>query len=99
MALLSSSSDSTVEITVPSSYIKDMIMQETPLLNLIRSECHDPELKFVPEIKPEAFPDYLDQKLASPVTPKEKYIKMLEKNPTLGQLTQKLGLKLDSEFS
>lgn len=99
MAKLTSTDVSTIEIMVPSAYIKDMIMQETPLLNMIRSECHDPDLKFTPIIQPEAFPEYEDKKLASPVTPKEKYIKMLEKNPTLGQLTQKLGLKLDSEFS
>ena len=99
MAKLSIDSDGNVQITVPSTYLKDMVMLETPLLNAIRTAFGNNEMKFLSIIDKNAFPDYEEPQSNAPMNPREKYVKLLEKNPNLGQLTKKLGLKLDNEFT
>jgi hypothetical protein len=90
----------TLHIAVPNQLAKDMILQESDLIDQLRLEGGERSLLFNIEIDKSQFPDYEDAKpTQAVVTQKDKYMQYLELNPSLGLLTSELGLKLDSELN
>lgn len=87
----------TISIKVPTIVSKEMILQETILIDTLREELGMSDLTFDIEIDKTLFPDFEEAKPVQLMTQKEKYIMMLEKNPSLGSFTKKFGLKLDTE--
>ncbi|MBL0100225.1 MAG: hypothetical protein IPP49_09420 [Saprospiraceae bacterium] len=90
-------SDKTISVRVPTQVSKDMILQESNLLNQLRNDLGVSDLVFDIEIDKSLFPNFEENKPVTIMTQKEKYIHMLEKNPSLGSFTKKFGLKLDTE--
>ncbi|MBK9733753.1 MAG: DNA polymerase III subunit gamma/tau [Saprospiraceae bacterium] len=88
----------TIFALVPTQVYKDMIIQEVTLLNKLREESGAFDLIFEISINKDFFPDFEENKPLSSMTQKERYIDMLEKNPSLGSFTKKFGLKLDTEL-
>lgn len=84
-----------IQITVPNQVNKDMVLQETNLLDRLRDDLALPELVFNVQTDISQFPDYQENKFVPTLSQKDKYLQMLEKNPDLRLLTQKLGLKID----
>lgn len=89
--------DKTISAKVPTQVSRDMILQENDLLDRLRNELGISDLIFNVEIDKSLFPDFEESKPIQSMTQKEKYIVMLEKNPSLGSFTKKFGLKLDTE--
>lgn len=83
-------------ISVPNQVNKDMVLQETNLLDRLRDELAIPELVFNVQTDISQFPNYQENKFVPTLSPKDKYLQMLENNPNLHILTQKLGLKIDN---
>lgn len=90
--------DNVIYGKVPTQVSRDMILQESALLDRLRNELGIDGLLFEIEIDKSAFPDFEEAKPAQAMTQREKYIFMLEKNAELGNLVKKLGLKLDTEM-
>lgn len=90
-------SGQTISGKVPTQVSKDMILQETALLDKLRNELGISNLIFEIEVDKSLFPDFEDNKPVQAMTQREKYLLMLEKNPSLGSFTKKFGLKLDTE--
>jgi len=88
----------TINVKVPAQVTKDIILHEGDLIDRLREELGVSNLKLEIIVDSSAFPDYEDQKPVQAMTQREKYIHMLEKNKVLGQLTQTLALKLDTEM-
>lgn len=88
---------STVHIRVPTHVAKDMIAQESPLLNRIRDEMDQVEMVFDIQVDKDKFPDFEENKPIQILTQKEKFVAMLSKNPNLEIFSKKMSLKLDSE--
>jgi DNA polymerase-3 subunit gamma/tau len=89
--------DKTIAAKVPTQVSKDIILQESLLLEKLRNDLGISDLKFDIEVVKELFPDFEDTKPVSLLSSREKYVQMLEKNPSLGSFTKKLSLKLDTE--
>lgn len=89
--------EKTVFAKVPTQVSKDMILQESVLLDRLRDELGVHDLVFDIEVDKSLFPDFDDVKPVQSMTQKERYIHMLEKNQSLGVFTKKFGLKLDTE--
>jgi len=87
-----------VSIKTPSNLMRDMILQEKGLMDFIREKTGVVELSFHISVDRALFPSYEEAQPVQPVTQKEKYLVMLEKNAALGSLTKKLGMKLDNEM-
>jgi DNA polymerase-3 subunit gamma/tau len=87
----------TIYIKVPTLVSKEMILQESNLIDKLREDLGLSDLVFDIEVDKTLFPDFEDNKPTQLLTQKEKYILMLEKNQSLGSFTKKLGLKLDTE--
>ncbi|MBK8347668.1 MAG: hypothetical protein IPL08_08550 [Saprospiraceae bacterium] len=66
-------------------------------MNQLRNDLGVSDLVFDIEIDKSLFPNFEENKPVTIMTQKEKYIHMLEKNPSLGSFTKKFGLKLDTE--
>jgi len=90
-------SGQTISGKVPTQVSKDMILQETTLLDKLRNELGISDLIFEIEVDKSFFPDFEETKPIQAMTQREKYLLMLEKNPSLGSFTKKFGLKLDTE--
>ena len=88
----------TISIKVPTQVAKEMILQESTLIEKLREDLGMSDIKFDIIIDKNLFPDFEDVKPVQLMGQKEKYILMLEKNPSLGSFTKKLGLKLDTEI-
>ncbi|MBK8624743.1 MAG: DNA polymerase III subunit gamma/tau [Saprospiraceae bacterium] len=86
-----------ISAKVPTQVSRDMILQETVLLDRLRNELGVSDLVFDIQIDKSLFPDFEESKPVQSMTQREKYIVMLEKNPSLGSFTKKFGLKLDTE--
>lgn len=86
----------TIRVYVPNQVTKDMVLQETNLLDQLRNELVIPDLIFMVESDVSRFPDYEENKFVPVLSQKDKYLAMVEKNPQLEKFTQKFGLKLDS---
>ncbi len=91
-------SNLTIFAKVPAQVTKDIILHESALIDRLREELGASDLKLDIMVDSTAFPDFEDQKPIQAMTQREKYMHMLEKNKSLGLLTQTLGLKLDSEI-
>lgn len=87
----------TISGKVPTQVTRDMILQENGLLEQLRNELGVNDLIFEIEVDKSLFPDFEELKPIQSMTQKEKYLLMLQKNPSLGSFTKKLGLKLDTE--
>ena len=81
----------TISIKVPTIVSKEMILQESNLIDKLREDLEI-------DVDKSLFPDFEDTKPVQLLTQKEKYMLMLEKNQSLGSFTKKLGLKLDTEI-
>jgi DNA polymerase-3 subunit gamma/tau len=87
-----------VHCKVPTQVSKDMILQESPLLDRLRNETGQDALVFQIEVDKSLFPEFEEAKPVVAMTQKERYLYMVEQRPELAQLVQKLGLKLDKEI-
>jgi DNA polymerase-3 subunit gamma/tau len=87
-----------ITVYVPNSVSKDLIIQETSLLERLRSDLGTPELSLFIEIDKLRFPEFDEVKPQMALTQKERYLGMLEKNEKLSEFVHKMGLKLDSEL-
>lgn len=90
--------DKTIHVFVPTQVTKDMILQETGLIERIREEMSATDIILDIEVNLERFPEYEEYRTTVTLSNKEKYLEMLKKNPSLGLLSKKLDLKLDSEM-
>jgi DNA polymerase III subunit gamma/tau len=90
-------SGKTISVKVPTQISKDMVLQESPLLDKLRNDLGISDLIFEIEVDKSLFPDFEETKPIQAMTQREKYLAMLEKNPSLGSFTKKFGLKLDTE--
>lgn len=97
MALLDYSNFS-IQAKVPAQVTKDIILHENELIERLRDELGVSDLKLDITVEAQAFPDYDNPKPIQAMSQREKYMHMLDKNKALGQLTQALALKLDSEI-
>ena len=88
--------DKTVQITVPSNHYKNMVLEEDPLKELLRSKMGTPDLVMHPIVNREAFPDMEIEKPKTLMSTKEKYQFLSEKHPPLKTLVEKLDLKPDT---
>lgn len=82
---------------VPTIITRDIILQETGLIENLREQLHIPDLTIEAIVDKSAFPNFEENKPAQMLTQKEKYLLMLEKNPQLGVLSKKMALKLDND--
>ncbi|MFT4535701.1 MAG: DNA polymerase-3 subunit gamma/tau [Saprospiraceae bacterium] len=88
--------DKTVHITVPSNHYKNMILEEDPLKELLRTKLGTPDLMINPIVDRSAFPDIALEKPKVLMTAKEKYQYLGEKHPSLRTLVEKLELRPDT---
>ncbi len=88
--------NTTIQIFVPNQVTKDMVMQETNLLDRLREELVVPGLTFVAEIDLGRFPDYEDNKFVPVLSQRDRYLVMTQNNPQFEHLIQKFALKLDT---
>lgn len=86
-----------LRVYTPSGLLRDMIIQETPLLELIRRELGVDNLSFDVRMDISRFPGYEEPQMKKVLTNKEKYEIMVEKNPKLAELKRKFDLKVDKE--
>jgi len=86
-----------LRVAVPSGLIRDMILQETLLLDRIREELGIDNLSLDVKVDLSKFPDYEEPQTKKMLTNKEKYEVMLEKNPLLADLKNKFNLKVDKD--
>lgn len=86
--------DKTISIHVPTLFIKEIILQESELMEILRTSFHKDGIIIMVEVNKSEFPEYEEasayvQKLNS----KEVFEKMNTKNPLLQELVKKIGLK------
>lgn len=83
-----------INIVVPTLFIKELISQEGDLMELLRTSfVYDTVLIYV-DVNKNAFPDYEEAVAYAPkLTSREVFEKMKSKNPMIQELVQKLGLK------
>lgn len=86
--------DKTIFIHVPTLFIKEIILQESDLMEILRTSFHKDGIIIMVEVNKNEFPEYEEasayvQKLNS----KEVFEKMNSKNPLLQELVKKIGLK------
>ena len=86
-----------LRVYVPTGLLRDMIIQETPLLERIREEMGVDNLSLDVRMDLEKFPGYEEPQVKKVLTNKEKYEIMVEKNPKLAELKRKFDLKVDKE--
>ncbi|NNF33298.1 MAG: DNA polymerase III subunit gamma/tau [Saprospiraceae bacterium] len=86
-----------LRVYTPSGLLRDMIIQETPLLERIRNELGVDNLSLDVRMDLERFPGYEEPQVKKVLTNKEKYEIMVEKNPKLAELKRKFDLKVDKE--
>ena len=85
-------------IDVPSSVCKEIILQESSLIEKIRKELNAPLLILKVLIDRSKFPESQLNKPKKFFTAKEKYDLLKEKNPHLKVLIKELELKLDQDY-
>lgn len=86
--------DKTIFIHVPTLFIKEIILQESELMEILRTSFLKEGIIIMVEVNKNEFPEYEEasayvQKLNS----KEVFEKMNSKNPLLQELVKKIGLK------
>ena len=83
-------------IKVPNQLSKDIFLQETQLINLIRKEFKVPELELKLTIDKSVFPDIEVEKPKKFLSDKEKYEVLAKANPLLKDMIDRFNLKIDS---
>ncbi len=86
----------TIHITVPSNHYKNMVIEEDPLKELLRTKLGTPDLMMKPIVDRSAFPDISLEKPKVLMSAKEKYQYLGEKHPSLRTLVEKLELRPDT---
>jgi DNA polymerase-3 subunit gamma/tau len=87
----------TIQVIVPTQVSKDMILQESILLEKLREDLGAHDLIFEITVDKSLFPEFEDDKPVQLMTQRERYVAMLEKNPKLGSFTTTFSLKIDTE--
>lgn len=82
----------TIEITVASSYERDTLINEMPLLENLRHTLKNKRIRFECVTDATLIKDF--EKL-KPLNPEEKYDKMVEKNPLVKDLIQQLNMRIE----
>lgn len=82
-------------INVPSLIAKESVSQQDDMLDALRLEFGRPDLAIPIIVNPKLFPNYSAPKLKTQLSDKEKYVKMIEKNPLLKDLQKMLDLHPD----
>jgi hypothetical protein len=88
--------DKIIIIKVPSAATKNIILQETPLMERLREEFGMTDLTMDIEIDLSYFPEYEETKTVVIRSQKELLEEFVKKNPNILQLIEKMDLKLDS---
>lgn len=88
--------DVTVVTTVGSTLGKEIILQEKNLIIFLRSKFGIQDLMFEIEIDTSLAPEPVPVK-AKPLTPMEKYEKLVAINPDIDELRKKLNLRIDEK--
>ena len=86
----------TIGLIVPSANTKNIILQESALVDLLREKTGTIQLKLDININPDAFPEVEQVKPKVLLTPKEKYELLRNKNPQIDQLRDAFDLEVDS---
>jgi DNA polymerase-3 subunit gamma/tau len=86
-----------LRVYVPTGVTRDMILNETPLLEQIRDELGVDNLSLDVRVDRVRFPEFEEPQTKKVLTNKEKYKLMVEKNPLLEDLKRKFDLKIDKE--
>lgn len=87
--------DKTVTLTVPGTFFKDVVQQETALLDRMRNETGTPNLVFNVVVDKDAFPEYEEAKPKKILSNADRYQLMKEKNPLLDKLRDTFLLEVD----
>jgi len=87
--------DKTITVVVPSNHYKTMVLDEEPLKEMLREKLGTPELVLNPIVDPNAFPDIEADKPRALLSNREKYLVLIEKNPSIAKLVEDLELKPD----
>jgi len=96
---LSLDGDEKLIITVPAAITGEIVINELPLQERIRSELGATQLTYHINVDPEAFPDFEQSRPVTKLKPREKYQLILEKKPELKELIDKLEMKPDNEVA
>ena len=83
-----------VKVTVPSQHVKNMVIQETGLIDRLKKQLGTIDLRFIYTVDKSFFPDYEEAKTKVKLTKKDHYNKMVASNPALINLVKRLDLKL-----
>jgi tRNA-binding EMAP/Myf-like protein len=84
----------TISIKVPTIVSKEMILQESNLIDKLREDLGMTDLIFEIDVDKSLFPDFEDTKPVQLLTQKEKYMLMLEKKPESRIFYQKTRTKI-----
>jgi DNA polymerase-3 subunit gamma/tau len=87
--------DETIRVTVGSTMAKEMVQQETELMQFIRDQLGRQELIMEVLIDPEKLPDEAKVKPKKLFSTKEKYDQMLKENPLIDEMRKRFDLKPD----
>ena len=88
--------EKTITIKVPSAATKNIILQETALMERLREEFGMVDLLMDIQLDPSYFPEYEEIKSVVIKSQKETLEDMIQKNPHLLTLIQALDLKMES---
>ena len=86
-----------IEVKVGSPMAKSMILQETDLMVAIRKELNDDNLILNVIIDPEKIQNGVEP-VKKPMTTKQKYNFLIQKNPQIRSLKERFDLKVDHEL-
>ena len=89
-------SEKTIYIKVPSAATKNIILQETALMDRLRDEFGMTDLLMDIQIDLTYFPEYEETKTTVIKSQRETLEDLIQKNPNLLTLIESLDLKLDS---
>ena len=87
-----------VTVTVPTLVSKEIISQESQLIDELRAKLGMPSLRFDYIIDKDKFPDFVEAKPVQAMTQKEKLAIMVTNNPEISTFVSTLGLKIDGNF-
>ncbi len=83
-------------VTVPNGLTRDMVLEETALLDRIRDEMGVDKLTLQMVVDYEQFPGFDEVETKKVLTSKEKYEMLVESNPLVAELRKRFDLKVDN---
>ncbi len=84
----------TIKVSTPTTYVKEVVLQETALMEEMRGYFHRDDLILQVEVDKEKFPEYEDISVIKvKLSTKEIYQSMVQKNPVLEDFIKVLELK------